>query len=90
MKLNPREYFPSIDFQNLNMGGGASAKILDFLCFDIFCTFGYGGARNFLQNQKILSLSDIWVSEVGTFSVILPKIGPKWGKSAFFKTEFFE
>ena len=68
MKLNPREYFPSIDFQNLNMGGGASAKILDFLCFDIFCTPGYGGPGSF---------HEIWVGEVDTFSVILSQIGLK-------------
>ena len=43
-------------FSKAIAGGGVSAKILDFLCFDIFVLLVMGGpVRNFLQNQKILS-----------------------------------
>ena len=48
-------YDISENIKNKNIkaiGGGVSAKILDFLCFDIFCTPGYGGPGTFYRIKK--------------------------------------
>ena len=71
------------------IGGGVTAKILYILCSDIFCTPGFGGPGTFYRIKKYCAVSEIWASEDGTFSVILPKIGPIWGKIGIFRNSVF-
>jgi hypothetical protein len=76
----------SMNLQQLKAIGGPGVfpKIFDLLCLDIFLTPGYGGPGTFYGIEKFCPASEISAVKVGTFSVILARNGPKWGKIDIF------